>query len=180
MDRALVLVDEGLNSIGLEELNYVNQAGIVLVKPIAKDQTMILSPNQSPSPKEKACLAYKKEKGPPPQKLKCMFHFKPTFKWVMRSRAGEASSSWSKDPVVEAGRVSSDMGLAISSFTFLSGPPMGSSPALDDKDAGARVELSPARVTGVVFASRKSSIQGGASGDPIAALSSPTSFKFCR
>lgn len=175
-----MLVDEGLNSIGLEELNYVNQAGIVLAKPIAKDQTMILSPNQSPSPKEKACLAYKTEKGPPP-KLKCMFHFKPTFKWVMRSRAGEASSSSSKDPVVEAGRVSSNMGLAISSSTFLSGPPMGSSPALDDKDAGARVELSPTRVAGVVsLPDEKSFVQGGASGDPIAALSSPTPFKFCR
>jgi hypothetical protein len=127
----LVLVDELLNSMVLEELNYVNQASIVFGEAYSEGSNHDIIPLiKAPSPKEKACLAYKKEKGP------SLFHFKPTFKWEMRSRVGEASFL-SEDSVVETGRLSSDMGLAILSSTFLSGPLMGSSPALDNKDAGA-------------------------------------------
>lgn len=46
--------------------------------------------------------------------MKCAFHVKPTLKWVMRSRVGEALASLGLDPIVEAGQNSSDVGLVAS------------------------------------------------------------------
>jgi hypothetical protein len=63
VDRAVLLVDEGLCSIGLGELNFVKQAISILVKPLVKAQPASLSPIQSPTPKEKTCLSEKREKG---------------------------------------------------------------------------------------------------------------------
>lgn len=79
VDRALILVDEGLGSIGLREFNVVKQAD-------AKAQPAYLIPFEGPTSKDKAHLSDKREKGP--LAVKCVFLVKPT---LMRGRVGEAS-----------------------------------------------------------------------------------------
>lgn len=77
--------------------------------------------------------------------MKCAFHVKPTFKWVMRSRVGEALASSGLDRVVEAGRNSSDVGLAASCSVQLSGS-LVDPPVLVGFNAGSRIEQTPPRV----------------------------------
>jgi hypothetical protein len=79
VDRTLVLVDEGLSSIGLGEFNAVKQAD-------AKAQPTYLSPFEGPTSKDKAHLSNKREKGP--LAVKHVFHVKPTLK------VGYESTCW--------------------------------------------------------------------------------------
>jgi len=86
---ALAMVDEGLNSIGLEGLNHLNRVYFVSVKHLAKAQPVLTTHNQSPIPREKGCIEYKRKKEKkdlPPQQVKRAFHLKPNFKWARHGR----------------------------------------------------------------------------------------------
>lgn len=70
-----VLVDDGLGSFGLRD-----------EKKAEKDKAHYAPISKGPSSKDKAPSLVKNDKGP--LTMKCVFHVKPTFKWVKKARYG--------------------------------------------------------------------------------------------
>jgi hypothetical protein len=86
-----VLVDEGLGSFGLRD-----------EKKAKKDNAHYVPISKGPSSKDKAPSLVKNDKGL--LTMKCVFHVKPTFKWVKRVVMEVLSSVL--DPIVVMGLLS--------------------------------------------------------------------------